>query len=194
MPDTSWARAPPTSNPPAPIPSLVFFFSLFWFIYEHDWGRGSYSIYYTRCVFPMQNLYWTVPLGCQIVLRLKSFDAHIRGGFHAKSYNRSRAYDAIPWYFLKANTPPTPHSPPPRSLRFTPLPSLIHCSYWRQDMLASMRPALTELFFHLDHNGIIRLREIPCLRGFLDWFDKYPTSFVALRIIPYNWKKETTRN
>lgn len=25
-----------------------------------------------------------------------------------------------------------------------------------------------ELFFHLDHNGIIRLREIPCLRGFLD--------------------------
>lgn len=52
-----------------------------------------------------------------------------------------------------------------------------------------------EFFFHLDHNGIIRLREIPCLRGFLDLIwrgEKCPTSFLSLNIISYNEKNETT--
>lgn len=146
-PDTSWESPPPSS--------LLSPFAHYGDLFMNTTGSGDYIPFTTPGVYFQCSTYtvfvWTVPLGCQLVLRLKSFvrflrvDAHICGGFHAKSYNCSRAYDAIPWCFLKANTPPP--NPTPCSLRFTPLPPLIHCSYWRQDMLASMRPALTESFF-----------------------------------------------
>lgn len=149
---------PPTTSSQSLLPSS---FSHYADLFMNTAGSGDH-IPFTTSGLDFQCSTSTVSLNCvtwmsgQIALRFESWGrflcvyAHIRGGFHAKSYSCIRANDAISWYFLKANTPPPPPSLSPSlsfSLRFTPLPSLIHCSYWRQDMLASMLPALTESFF-----------------------------------------------
>lgn len=130
MPDTSWAKAPP---PPTSSQSLLLSsFSHCADLFMNTAGSGDH-IPFTTSGLDFQCSTSTVSLNCvtwmsgQIALRFKSWGrflcvyAHIRGGFHAKSYSCIRANDAISWYFLKANT-----SPPSLSLILSLFLSPVH--------------------------------------------------------------------
>ena len=164
---------PPPPSPPSPPLFILSYADLF----MNTLGSGDHVPFTTsgldfqRSTYPvsLQN----VSLGCQFEWKKSSFLCV----FLAQSYNCIRANDAgISWCFLKANTP----SPP--SLFLSPaLPPPIPHSL---QLLTSRHACVNapcfdrELFFHWDHNGIIRLREIPCLRGFLDFFfDRCPIIF-----------------
>lgn len=121
-----------------------------WFIYERSRVRGSCSIYYIWFRFSVQHLYRFA----------KMCNNWISGWI---LYKRRSSVPCIHtfwrWDFVvfsegkHAFLPPPPHRP---------LPSFIHCSYWRQDMLASMRPALTESFFFIAIiMGLLGLEKYP---------------------------------
>lgn len=196
-------RNPPTTSSQSLLPSS---FSHYADLFMNTAGSGDH-IPFTTSGLDFQCSTSTVSLNCvtwmsgQIALRFESWGrflcvyAHIRGGFHAKSYSCIRANDAISWYFLKANTPPLLPLSHPLSLSLSGSPPSHPSFTAATDVKTCLRQCSllwqrAFFFFHLDHNGIIRLREIPCLRGFLDWFDKCPTSFLALNIIPYNKERK----
>lgn len=164
--DTSWAIKPP----PSPLPPPFFIFSTCWFIYDHTLRSADHfpSIRFASDVHRAAVLHKKADgqMWRQICLHL-IFSSPLSS--HLCSPSSASAFKPLTGVFWRQ--PPPHHGRPPSPPQQLPLPSLIHCSYWRQDTLASMLPALTEsfFFFHQDHNEI-RLREIPCLCCFFRYY------------------------
>lgn len=161
MPDTSWAKY--TSQP-----LLLPYTDLF----MNTGGSGDH-IPFTTSGLDFHCSTSSVSPQC---VRAKGFSKNedAEGVFcasicaHPRWASSKGAFVPMTLFSEGKHAPHPPSNPHPHFLSPAhPLPSLIHCSYWRQDMLASMLPALSESFFFIwIIMGLLGLEKYPAFVAF----------------------------